>query len=45
VWKTLVKDKDTQMFVDGSHLTVFYPISDINEDRVALMNEVYRESS
>ena len=29
VWKTLVENSDTKMYLEGKHLTVFYPIPDI----------------
>jgi len=42
VWKALVENDDVQMYLDGEHLTIFYPASFITDERLHVMNQVYR---
>jgi hypothetical protein len=42
VWKTLINNRDAKMFLEGYHLTLFYPVTYITEERVTIMNSLLR---
>ena len=42
VWKTLVENEEVQMHLDGDHLTIFYPVYYLTDERLHIMNQVYR---
>ena len=33
------------MYLDGNHLTIFYPVPHVTDERLKLMNQVYRGHS
>jgi hypothetical protein len=45
VWKTLVENENVQMYLEGDHLTIFYPVPYITDERLHIMNQVYRRHS
>jgi hypothetical protein len=45
VWKTLVENENVQMYLEGDHLTIFYPVPCITDERLHIMNQVYRRHS
>jgi hypothetical protein len=45
VWKTLVENENAKIYLEGDHLTIFYPVPYITEERLHIMNELYRRHS
>lgn len=38
VWKKLAKNDDVQMYLDGEHLSIFYPVPYLTDERLQIMN-------